>query len=228
MTRVHDMGGRPCADRIAHPEPYRPVFKEEWHGRALALTLAAGALGKWNLDASRHARETLPPDEYLSFSYYERWLAALADLLVRHGLVTGKELSEPEACRAAPDLVPGALKPGEVLPILQKGSRALRETDAVPRFRVGEDVRTRYPAANALVGNGHTRLPAYAQGRHGTVRRIHGAHVLPDSNAHFLGEAPEPLYSVGFPASELFPNEGLARSGDEVFLDLWESYLEPA
>ena len=37
-----------------------PVFKQTWHGRALALTLAAGALGKWNLDASRNARERLP------------------------------------------------------------------------------------------------------------------------------------------------------------------------
>ena len=118
--------------------------------------------------------------------------------------------------------------PDEVLPVLRKGSGAQRDTDAVPRFRVGEDVRARHPAANAIVGGGHTRLPAYTQGRLGTVRRIRGAHVLPDSNAHFLGEAPEPLYSVGFPASELFPNESSARSGDEVFLDLWESYLEPS
>lgn len=228
MTRVHDMGGRHCAARIAFPEPNRPVFKEEWHARALAVTLAAGALGKWTLDASRHARETLPPDEYLSFSYYERWLAALADLLVRHGLVTAEELSEPESCPAARRLVPDALTAEEVLPVLQKGSGAQRDVDAVPRFRAGEDVRTRHPTASALVGGGHTRLPAYAQGRLGTVRRIHGAHVLPDSNAHFLGEAPEPLYSVGFSAHELFPNESLARGGDEVLLDLWESYLEPA
>lgn len=228
MTRAHDMGGRPCASRIAHPEPNRPVFKKEWHGRALAVTLAAGALGKWNLDASRHARESLPSDEYLSFSYYERWLAGLADLLVRHGLVTGKELSDPESCAAAPSLVPGALTPGEVFPVLQEGSSSQRDANAAPRFRVGEDVRTRHPAANALVSGGHTRLPAYAQGRHGTVRRVRGAHVLPDSNAHFLGEAPEPLYSVRFSARELFPNESSARSGDEVFLDLWESYLEPA
>lgn len=228
MTRVHDMGGRSCNDRIAHPEPDRPVFKEEWHARALAVTLAAGVLGKWNLDASRHARETLPPDAYLSFSYYERWLAGLADLLVRHGLVTWEELSDPESFPAAPSLALGALMPDEVLPVLRKGSGAQRDTDAVPRFRVGEDVRARHPAANAIVGGGHTRLPAYTQGRLGTVRRIRGAHVLPDSNAHFLGEAPEPLYSVGFPASELFPNESSARSGDEVFLDLWESYLEPS
>ena len=228
MTRVHDMGGRSGAGRIVHPEPDRPVFKEEWHARALAVTLAAGALGKWNLDASRHARETLPPDAYLSFSYYERWLAGLADLLVRHGLVTGEELSNPESCPMAPSLVPSALMPDQVLPVLQKGGGTQRDTDAAPRFRVGKDVRTRHPADNALVSGGHTRLPAYAQGRRGTVRRIHGAHVLPDSNAHFLGEAPEPLYSVAFPANELFPNESSARSGDEVVLDLWESYLEPA
>jgi nitrile hydratase len=30
-----------------------------------------GATGSWSIDTSRHARETLPPAEYLSSSYYE-------------------------------------------------------------------------------------------------------------------------------------------------------------
>ena len=45
---------------------------------------------------------------------------------------------------------------------------------------------------------GHTRLPRYARGKPGTVERVHGAHVLPDSNAHGHGERPEWLYSVRF------------------------------
>ena len=53
-----------------------------------------------------------------------------------------------------------------------------------------------------------------------------GSHVLPDSNAHGLGEAPEPLYAVVFPASELWAHPEHPR--DEVVLDLWQSYLEPA
>ena len=50
--------------------------------------------------------------------------------------------------------------------------------------------------------------------------------VLPDSAAHGLGDAAEPLYTVAFPSDALWANPEHAR--DEVMLDLWQSYLEPA
>ena len=56
MSRVHDMGGR-FGDGAIDPTEPDEVFPQDWHGRALALTLAAGGLGQWNLDISRHARE---------------------------------------------------------------------------------------------------------------------------------------------------------------------------
>ena len=91
MTRVHDMGGR-FGDGTINPREPDAVFDVDWHGRALALTLAAGALGKWNLDISRHARECLAPQDYARFGYYEKWLAGLADLLVDNGVLTKEEL----------------------------------------------------------------------------------------------------------------------------------------
>ncbi|PIL22169.1 hypothetical protein P775_00555, partial [Puniceibacterium antarcticum] len=87
-------------------------------------------------------------------------------------------------------------------------------------------VQTRRPAANRNVAGGHTRLPAYAAGAVGRVLLCHGAHVLPDSNAHGLGESAEPLYGVVFAASDLWAEA--EHPGDEVVLDLWQSYLEPA
>ncbi len=69
-------------------------------------------------------------------------------------------------------------------------------------------------------------MPAYAAGATGRVLRCHGAHVLPDSHAHGLGEAPEPLYTVVFEAGALWATPENPR--DEVTLDLWQSYLEPA
>ena len=93
MTRVHDMGGR-YGDGPVVPEPQGTVpFEKDWHRGALALTLAAGALGTWNIDTSRHARESLAPKDYARFSYYEKWMAALADLLVAKGLVSEAELA---------------------------------------------------------------------------------------------------------------------------------------
>ena len=63
-------------------------------------------------------------------------------------------------------------------------------------------------------------------GRVGTIERIHGVHVLPDTNAHGLGEQPEWLYGVVFPeATDLWDD---AEPGQRVSVDAWESYLEPA
>jgi nitrile hydratase len=48
--------------------------------------------------------------------------------------------------------------------------------------------------------------------------------VFPDTNAQFLGEQPQHLYSVRFAARELWGDAAGFR--DSVHLDLWESYLE--
>ena len=223
MSRIHDMGGR-YGDPAVKPEPQGVVpIGPDWHRKALALTRAAEGLGAWSIDTSRHARESLAPKDYARFSYYEKWLAALADLLVAKGLVTPEELAAGSAETAAPH--PKLFRAEAVGPALARGTPYSRGGDA-PRFSPGDRVRTRLPARNTFVPGGHTRLPGYAAGRTGTVILSHGAHVLPDTNAHGLGEQPEPLYTIAFAAPDLW---GTAEGeGDEVTLDLWQSYLDPA
>lgn len=221
MSRIHDMGGRYGDGAINTDDG--PKFEEEWHRRALALTLASGMLAQWNLDKSRHARESLPPSDYTRYSYYEKWIAALANLLVDADVL------------ATDDLLPGSKSSGkpteitavtaEAIPgILAKGGPADRAAQAPVLFDVGDAVLTRM-AANQLVDGGHTRLPRYAAKARGRILRCHGHHVFPDSNAHGLGEAPEPLYAVAFSAWELWQNPEHPK--DEVIVDLWQSYLEP-
>ena len=48
-----------------------------------ALNRAMGAWRKWNIDAGRHEIELIPPADYLRMSYYEKWFAALIELLVK-------------------------------------------------------------------------------------------------------------------------------------------------
>ena len=96
-----------------------------------------------------------------------------------------------------------------------------REIAEPPRFSVGDTVRT----AN-FHPTGHTRLPRYARDKPGMIHALHGAHVLPDSNAHGKGENPQHLYSVAIPARALWGQRAAPK--DKVYLDLWESYLEPA
>lgn len=225
MSRVHDMGGRHGDGRITPEAEDAPVFSEDWHARALAVTLACGALGQWNIDTSRHARECLSSADYATFSYYEKWMAALADLLVAKGVLSRTDLAYPSAPQAAEvhPLAERHLKPAAVAGVLAAGGPAIRASAVAPLFHPGDRVRTRRPA-NQLIAGGHTRLPTYAGLAEGRILRQHGSHVLPDSNAHGLGEAPEPLYAVVFEARDLWSHPEHPR--DEVVLDLWQSYLE--
>ncbi len=225
MTRVHDMGGRYGDGAVVPEDEDGPVFPQDWHGRALAVTLACGSLGQWNIDISRHARERLSPQDYTRFSYYEKWMAGLADLLVEKGVLTAEDLSGGGSDARHP-LADRVMTPEAVARTLVNGGPADRDSNIAPLFEPGDAVRTARPAGNRLVDGGHTRLPAYAAGAKGRIVRLHGCHVLPDSSAHGLGEAPEPLYSVVFAASELWTDPEHPR--DEVVLDLWQSYLEPA
>lgn len=218
MSAPHDMGGRPGGGPvIPSPDGFAP-YDAPWHRAALGLTLAAGGYGAWTIDESRAARERLP--EYADLSYYGKWLAALADLLVAKGLVTRDELAGGPVAEAP--LAARAFSRDKVASALARGTPYLRPGPD-PLFAAGETVRTRTPAGNAFVAGGHTRLPAYAAGKVGRVVRSHGCHVFPDRNAHGLGEGAEPLYAVAFRAGDLWPDaEG---AGDEVILDLWQSYL---
>ena len=76
------------------------------------------------------------------------------------------------------------------------------------------------------------RVPAIVATRVSTKRDVRvkatfedrGVFVFPDTNAEFLGEKPQCLYSVRFTARELWGDRASTR--DSVYLDLWDDYLE--
>jgi nitrile hydratase len=219
MNGVHDMGGMHGLGPIA-PEADEPVFHHRWEGRALALTLAVAAWGRWNIDASRYQRELIFGPDYLRMSYYEKWITGLVQLMLSSGLVTPAEIESgrpsPGAARFVPRLT------GDSVPAaLASGAPSSRDIAEPARFRPGDAVRARI-----LNPTGHTRLPRYVRGRLGRIEKDRGGHVFPDSNARFQGEAPQRLYQVRFAARELWGETAGARDG--VYLDLWDSYLDPA
>jgi nitrile hydratase subunit beta len=219
MNGIHDMGGMHGMGPIEY-EHDEPVFHEPWEARALALTLAMGAWRKWNIDASRHARERIPAADYLRMTYYEKWIAGLVTLMRETGLVTPAEVESgwpaPGSAKAVPPL-----RAEQVPDVLAKGDPSSRDVPVEARFKVGDGVRARN--INPI---GHTRLPRYARGKLGTVARDQGVHVFPDGNAHFRGEKSQRLYSVRFAARELWGEQASPR--DAVYVDLWDDHLEPA
>jgi nitrile hydratase subunit beta len=211
-----DLGGTTCHGSIVN-EPEGVVFHHDWEARVLALNLAAGAPGGWNIDRSRSVRETLP--DYADLSYYEIWFAALERLAVAHGLLTEDELAAGRAT-APGDRSRRVLTLDRVAETLATGRPAEREPEEPARFEVGDGVRTRAGSVDH-----HTRLPGYAAGHVGTIERVHGVHVFPDTHAHGLGEQPQWLYTVVFEATDLWDD---AAPGQRVSVDAWESYLSPA
>jgi nitrile hydratase subunit beta len=218
MNGVHDMGGMHGMGPVA-PEKDEPVFHEVWEGRIYALTRAVRAGGgRWNIDAGRYEIERLPPAEYLRMSYYERWAARLAIQVVKLGLVTQAEIESgtpaPGSAKSTPQLT------ATMVPALitRRGS-AKRDVHVRATFKAGQRVRARN-----MHPTGHTRLPRYARGKLGTIVEDRGVFVFPDTNAEFLGEKPQHLYSVRFTARELWGDRASVR--DSVYLDLWDDYLE--
>jgi nitrile hydratase subunit beta len=220
MNGIHDMGGMHGMGPIQH-EKSEPVFHEPWESRVFAMYIALGAWRKWNIDAARHSRELIPPAEYLRMTYYEKWFAGLVDLLVKGGLVTPAEIASGAPAAGTSKATP-ALTPDKItVAMLANRNRANRDVQVSPRFQAGQQVRARN--INPV---GHTRLPRYARGKVGVIDRDHGAFVFPDTNAHFLGEKPQHVYSVRFAARELWGEQ--ASQKDSVYVDMWDDYLDPA
>ena len=195
-------------------------FKAEWEKDVFAITLALGFSSLWNLDRSRYARESLEPQDYLQFGYFEKWLAGLINLLGENGIIKDGKESEGNFKKSSFRV----LEAKNVKKLLHIGGPTKRDSTTAKKFNLGETVSVRTNNSDTKVEKGHTRLPEYVKGRSGKVIAYHGSHVLPDANAHFLGESPEALYSVEFKSQDLW--DKFENIEDSVVVDLWESYLE--
>jgi nitrile hydratase subunit beta len=213
-----DLGGQLGHGAVV-PEAEGDLFHAPWEARAMALTVAMGATGSWNIDISRSMRETLP--NYLQLSYYQIWIAGLQHLLMARGMLAADELAAGRALHAALP-VSRTLRAEDVPAALARGGPTQRPDVGRPRFAVGDWVRTRAEAALH-----HTRLPAYARGKRGRVEALQGTHVFPDTNAQGLGEQPTWLYTVVFDEQELWGSDA-ARQHLRVSVDAFEPYLASA
>ena len=130
-TTHADLGGQPGHGAVV-PEPEGERFHAAWEPAALALVLAMGATGSWNIDMSRAARETLP--DYARLSYYRDLAggAGEADARTRPG-VAPTNCGRPHAASAARRC--GACCSARTSPAaLAKGSPTARTDGPAARF----------------------------------------------------------------------------------------------
>jgi len=213
------MGGMHGFGRIPIDEDDRP-FHHPWEARVFASNLAL-AVHTANIDRFRYRIETIPPAEYLSASYYERWLASVLALAEEQGFLTPGQLQSIRAGQV-PMTTPADTEaaPPELADLMVNApAGGKRDLSGESRFAVGDPVRAvqRHTA-------GHTRLPRYVRGRAGTVVRDNGNQLFADIHADTGERVKQRVYTVRFNATELWGPD--ANPGDTVNVDLWESYLD--
>ena len=218
MDGMHDLGGKQGFGPIDVNEPEIP-FHHDWEGRMWAMDQAAGN-PTWTIDWWRHVRELIDPVDYLSRRYFDSWAQIDMAAYIDSGDFTLEELLSGKS-------VNPVTKSTEVM-TTQDVHQANKESawrfdceiDQLPIYSIGQQIVTVNTPPNI---SQHTRLPAYARSMKGVIHSHHGAHLFPDEGARG-NEIGQHLYTVVFEARDLWPEA--MGSKDQVFLDLWESYLE--
>jgi nitrile hydratase len=218
MDGVHDMGGMDGFGKVV-AEPNEPAFHAPWEGRVLAMQRAMSYAGAWAIDMSRSAQERLPPQVYLTVSYYQRWALAMEKNVVERGFAAPEELASGHALREGKQLK-RKLTPQTVREGMTRGS-FYRQAQGPARFKTGDRVR-----AKNIHPPTHTRLPRYVRGHVGVVELVHGCQAFPDTVAIDKGDDPQWLYTVVFEGRELWGAD--ADSTLKVSVDAFEPYLEAA
>ena len=87
---THDMGGAPrfrCTPVERDEGP-----PDEFGRRVDALRQLLAQKKLMTVDELRRGIESIPEDEYLSLTYYERWLRSIETLMLEKGIVTEEDL----------------------------------------------------------------------------------------------------------------------------------------
>jgi len=218
MDGVHDLGGKQGFGPIDVTEVEVP-FHAEWEGRMWAINQCSRS-PDWTLDWWRHVRELIDPVDYLTRPYFDSWAQTHIAAFIDSGAFTLDEIVAGKSATAAVDRQPSQDPDDIVAAVEAQAYRYDREIEAKPAYVTGDRIFTKQ-----FVPGHHTRLPAYARGKPGVIHAHHGAHVFADSSAQGREEA-QHIYSVVFEARDLWIEA--KNKNDRVYLDLWESYLDPA
>jgi len=215
---VHDLGGKQGFGPVDVDEEEIP-FHADWEGRMWAIAQCGLGREGWTIDWWRHCRELIDPIDYLSRPYFDSWMQAYTAAYIDSGTFSFDEIIASHSSMPAIE-PPAAVDTAQVLKNVQSQATSFeRPLASPPAFKTGDIINT-----IQLTTTHHTRLPGYARGKPGVIHAYHGAHLFADAGA--LGaERPQHIYSVAFEARDLWPEA--QDKNDRVFIDLWESYLEP-
>lgn len=83
LAGPHDRGGLP----IGEPLDLSEHQHQDWEIIVESISAFLGAAGIRTVHEARRAQESIPPDQYETLTYYERWAVANEKILVERGLL---------------------------------------------------------------------------------------------------------------------------------------------
>ncbi len=91
MDGIHDMGGMHGFGRVER-EKDEPAFHHDWEKRAFGISLQAADSVGFVDDHLRRSIERIPPDVYLTASYYELWMRSVEAILEEKGVLSSAQI----------------------------------------------------------------------------------------------------------------------------------------
>jgi nitrile hydratase len=222
MDGVHDMGGMHGFGSVVEPGG-ELAYHERWEPRIFAIHMLLGPERLGGGPGGRPTREEMDPAGYLAASYYERWLWSAERRLERKGTIGPGDVEQMMERLQRGEPVPTHHDPEMARRIVTNlgTPHPMRKPPDPVRFSPGDRVRVK-----RMHPPGHTRCPRYARGAVGVVHCVRGTDRLPDRAVYGEKVDPEAVYSIAFESTELW---GPSEDGTwTVWLDLWDSYLDPA
>lgn len=216
------MGGMHGFGKVSEPGDER-AYQEPWEPRVFALQMLVGLEDLGAGPGGRVVREEMDPARYLAASYYERWLYSVEQRLLRKGTIAPGDVERMTERLRTSAAIPQHHDPAMAERMVEslRTRKAMGPPPHDARFAPGARVRVK-----RMHPPGHTRCPRYVRGAVGAVDAVRGADRLPDRAVYGETVTREPVYSVAFSSTELWgPSHEPVWT---VFLDLWDSYLEPA
>ena len=214
MDGIHDMGGM---------HGFGPVTvgatesgEEGWEGRLQAVAMLSRSF-------SRSGVEQTPPDVYLASTYHERWITAVEERSLARGTLSSEALNRWNELFAGSDsaMPPRTENKDNVAAITALlASSEFIDHATTPRFAVHDDVQVRRMRPEV-----HHRCPRYLRGAVGTVEKIVGQSPVPGLKPD--AASTDAIYTVRFSSVTLWGERSTAGELEyDLFIDLWERYLE--
>ena len=89
MRHVHDRGGWPDAGPVERAEHDYAMWEKRTDAMLRLLTSDRHII---RVDELRRAIESIPPRDYETMSYYERWITAIEALIIEKGLLSREDI----------------------------------------------------------------------------------------------------------------------------------------